>query len=141
MAIESEERTRDDNAQARRDLKLSLCLLGLLVAFALAGLAWDENWRKLLRVTMGFTTYLTALLSALGLYGLIMKKRAGLPFWAFALAGAMAEASSGWLRPAAKMIVDLPTALAAAFLIGGLHWLALRTWRPLNQRILSIRRV
>jgi hypothetical protein len=138
MTIEREERPgrSDDKASSGRDLRLSLCVLGLLVAFALSGLAWDENWRKLLRVLIGFAAYVIALLSALSVYSLLVKKRAPFPFWAFALAGAVAELSSGWLRPTARGIVDMPTAIAAAFLIGGLHWLALRTWRPLHDRII-----
>lgn len=126
-----------DDQTARSDLLLSLCLFSLLVAFALSGLAWEENWRKLLRVLIGFTTYVTILLAALGAYGLFRKSSARFPFWAFALAGAMAEVSSGWLRPAATRSVDLLTALAAAVLIGGVHWLALRAWRPLRARILA----
>jgi hypothetical protein len=139
MAMSSEERRggSDDRAASARDLTLSLCVIGLLVAFALSGLAWDENWRKLLRVLIGFSAYVVVLLSALSIYSSMVKRRAGSPFWAFALAGAMAEACSGWLRPTARVTVDLPTALAAAFLIGGLHWLALRTWRQLHKRIVS----
>ncbi|HEV7843454.1 MAG TPA: hypothetical protein VGO69_07135 [Pyrinomonadaceae bacterium] len=136
MASSREERRGGyDDATSRSDMAASLCVLTLLIAFALSGLAWDENWRKLLRVLAGFSAYVIVLLSALGVHRLIAKRRARLPFRAFALAGAMAEISSGWLRPAARMPIDLLTALAAAFLIGGVHWLTLRAWRPLHERI------
>lgn len=124
---------RDDEKNARRELCASLFIITLLVAFALSGLAHDENWRKLVRVSLGFSAYLTTLLAALYVYSL--RGKAGLPFQVFALAGALAEASSGWLRPSARAVVDVPTVIAAALLVGGAHWLALRAWRPLNERI------
>ena len=132
-----ERKNADAGATMRRDLKLSLCLLALLFALVLSGLAWDGNWQKLLRVLIGFSAYLLVLLSAPGIYGFITKRRAGPPFAAFALAGAAAEICSGWLRPTARTAVDLSTALAAAMLIGGAHWLALRYWRPLRERIIK----
>ncbi|HKS27530.1 MAG TPA: hypothetical protein VJS44_06905, partial [Pyrinomonadaceae bacterium] len=135
MAGTLERKSVDEGAQLRRDLRVSLCLLALLLVFVLSGLAWDGNWQKLLRVLIGFSAYVLALLSAIGIYGLMTKRRASLPFAAFALAGAAAEISSGWLRPTARTAVDLTTALAAAILIGGAHWLALRSWRPLRERI------
>jgi uncharacterized membrane protein (Fun14 family) len=141
MASSSEERQggQDDSTRGR-DLAASLCVLCLLIGFALSGLAWDENWRKFMRVLMAFAVYVIVLLSALGAYGLIRGRRARFPFWTFALAGAMAEISSGWLRPTATAKIDLSTALAAAFLIGGVHWLALRAWRPLYERIVRVER-
>ncbi|HEY0321309.1 MAG TPA: hypothetical protein VGC66_10165 [Pyrinomonadaceae bacterium] len=140
MASSEEKQKGYEDAISDRDMVVSLCLLALLVAFALAGLAWDENWRKLLRVLTGFSAYVIVLLSALGVCRLILKRRASIPFRAFALAGAMAEVSSGWLRPTAVTPVDLLTAIAAAFLIGGAHWLALRAWRPLRKRIVRAER-
>jgi high-affinity Fe2+/Pb2+ permease len=141
MASRSEEKqSGHEGAISDSDMIASLCLLALLVAFALAGLAWDENWRKLLRVLTGFSAYIIVMLSALGAYRLKWKQCGSIPFWTFALAGAMAEVSSGWLRPTARTRVDLLTAIAAAFLIGGTHWLALRAWRPLRERILRAQR-
>jgi sugar phosphate permease len=131
------EKKMDEGATMRRDLRVSLCLLALLFALVLFGLAWDANWQKLLRVLIGFSAYIIVLLSGLGIYDLVTKRRAGLPFAAFALAGAAAEIGSGWLRPAARTAVDLSTALAAAILIGGVHWLALRYFRPLRERIIK----
>jgi hypothetical protein len=136
MTSSGEERRRGDyNSAHARDLVASLCVLCLLIGLALSGLAWDENWRKFLRVFIGVIVYVMVLLSALGAYGLIRGRRAGFPFPAFALAGAMAELTSGWLRPTATTKVDLLMALAAAFLIGGIHWLTLRAWHPLDERI------
>ena len=136
-----EEKSAGDSAAIRRDFKMSLFVLALLIGFALSGLAWDENWRKLARVLIGFSAYVFVLLAALGVYGSLRKQRgAALPFWAFALSGAAAEISSGWLRPGAKASVDLWTALAAALLIGGAHWLALRAARSLHERIVRVER-
>lgn len=131
-----ERKSADGSTATGRDLITSLCVLTLLIAFVLSGLAWEENWRKLLRVLIGFSAYVIVLVSALGVYRSLMKRRARLPLAAFALAGAVAEISSGWLRPTARMPFDLLTALAAALLIGGTHWLALRAWRPLRERIM-----
>jgi hypothetical protein len=140
MNVTAGSKSRDKGATGRRDLMASLCVLTLLIVFALSGLALEENWSKLWRVLIGFSAYVFALLLAIGVYDLKGKRRAGLPFLAFALAGAAAETSSGWLRPAAGTTFDLWTALAAALLIGGTHWLALRAWRPLRRRILQAER-
>lgn len=122
---------------ARRDFVLSLILMSLLGAFALSGLALDANWRKLARVSLGFSTYLCALLSLVRGLKLFEKGRAHIPFPVFAVAAAAAEMASGWLRPTARSTVDFAVALAAALLIGGAHWLALRTWRPLRKKVQS----
>lgn len=131
--LESE--SAHDGADFRPDLWTSLCVLAVLFASVLSGLAWEENWPKLLRVLIGFSAYVLVLVCALSLHGLLMKRRVRLPFAPFALAGAAAEIGSGWLRPTASANVDLLTAVAAALLIGGTHWLALRMWRPLRERI------
>ena len=133
-----EKRNRHAGSIKTSDLWVSLCVLGLLIAFALSGLAWDENWRKFVRVAIGFSAYILVLLSALQAYRLITKRRTSLPFPAFALAACAAELSSGWMRPNARTTFDFLTALAASFLIGGIHWLALRWWRPLRKLIVSI---
>jgi hypothetical protein len=131
-----EEESGDNGAATVRDFKMSLLVLALLIGFALSGLAWDENWRKLVRVLIGFSAYVVVLLAAVGAYSYMRKqRRVSLPFRAFALSGAAAEISSGWLRPNAQASVDLWTALAAALLIGGVHWLALRAARSLHERL------
>jgi len=109
---------------------ISLGLLGLIFALALGGLALEGNWRKFLRVLLAFGTYAAVLL------GLLRVRGGGapewLPFWPFALAGNAAELVSRWLLPFPGARAVLSTAPAAALLIGGVHWLALRTWRPLR---------
>ena len=135
-----EGRNRYNQSAPARDLYASLLVMSILVAFALTGLAWDENWRKLLRVALGFAAYVVALVTAIRVYSLDKRERVSLPLWAFALAGAAAEASSGWLRPQARWSVDIPTVTMAALLIGGAHWLGLRLWRPLRERIVSFER-
>ena len=122
-----------EGRHARRDLRLSVLLLALLFAAVLCGLAYEENWRKLLRVGLASSVYLSALLL------LTRRRREGtaapLPFWPFALAGAAAELSSGWLRTRVADGMTFWLAPAAAVLVGGLHWLALRHWRPLRERL------
>jgi hypothetical protein len=122
-----------EGRHARRDLRLSALLLALLFAAVLCGLAAEENWRKLLRVGLASSLYLSALLL------LTRRWREGaavpLPFWPFALAAAAAELSSGWLRTRVAGGMTFWLAPAAAVLVGGLHWLALRHWRRLRERL------
>ena len=122
-----------DSRHARRDLLTSALLLALLFAAVLCGLAYEENWRKLLRVGVAASVYLTTLL--------LLTRRwrretfAPLPFWPFAVAAAAAELSSGWLRTRVAEGMTFWLAPAAAVLVGGLHWLALRRWRRLRERL------
>ena len=123
-----------NGATARRDLLLSAGLLALAFLAVLGGLAYEENWRKLLRVGLASTVYLAVLLL------LTWRWRRGsadapLPFRPFAVAGAAAELSSGWLRTRVADGVTFWLAPAAAVLVGGLHWLALRYWRRLRMRL------
>ncbi|HEX8852764.1 MAG TPA: hypothetical protein VF754_04715 [Pyrinomonadaceae bacterium] len=118
-----------------RDLFLSLGLLALVFAAVLAGLAYEENWRKLVRVLIAAAVYLS-ILSAYGwLASLRRRASGGLAFGAFALAGAAAELASGWLRTGAADRLTLWLAPLAACLVGGAHWLALQNWRPLRRMI------
>ena len=118
---------------ARRDLLVSLIFLALIFAFVLGVLALDANWRKFLRVLIAASTYLCVLLTRLKVRGKVITASGGIPFWAFAVAAAAAELSSGWLRAGASVGVSLWVSLAAALLIGGVHWLGLRVWRPLRE--------
>ena len=125
----------DSTHNSRRDFRLSLGLFALIVASALCGLALDANWWKFLRVLLAFSTYSTLLLL------LLRRATPGpLPLWPFALAAGAAELASGWLRPNATALLSLSVAPAAALLIGGVHWLTLRAWRPLHGRITATRR-
>lgn len=121
----------------RRDFVLSMWLLSLIIVLALGRIALDGNWQKVLRVSLAFFTYSGALLF---LYKSAARKAPSLirlPFWIFAVAGALAELVSGWLRPDWRASDLLAMPPAAALLIGGLHWLVLRAWRPLRSRILA----
>ncbi len=112
---------------------LSALLLALLFTAVLCGLAYEENWRKLVRVGLAASVYLSALLL------LTRRWRSGastaLPLWPFAVAAAAAELSSGWLRTRVADGMTFWLAPAAAVLVGGLHWLALRRWRHLRERL------
>ena len=125
----------DSTNNSRRDFRLSLGVFAIIVASALCGLALDANWWKFLRVLLAFSTYSTILLL------LLRRATPGpLPLWPFALAAGAAELASGWLRPDATALLSLSVAPIAALLIGGVHWLALRAWRPLHGRIRAPRR-
>ena len=118
---------------ARRDLRLSVLLLALLFAAVLGGLAYEENWRKLLRIGLASSVYLSALLLLTQHWR--ARAVAPLPFWPFAVAAAAAELSSGWLRTRVADGMTFWLAPTAAALVGGLHWLALRYWRRLRARL------
>ena len=111
--------------RARRDLYASLLLLGLVVAFALAGLASDGNWPKVLRVAAAAAGYGAVLLAA----GRRSTER--LPWRAFAAAGAVAGFLSGVVRPETSGSMVLAQTAAGALVLGSFHWLALGSWRSL----------
>ena len=123
-----------NGGHARRDLLVSVALLALAFAAVLCGLAYEENWRKLLRVGVASSVYLSALLLLTRRW-----RRAGagaaLALWPFAAAAAAAELCSGWLRTSVAPGLTFWLAPAAAALVGGVHWLALRRWRPLRERL------
>ena len=121
------------DGHARRDLLWSALLLALLFACVLCGLAYEENWHKLLRVGLASGVYLSALLLLTRRWR--ERGHAPLPFWPFAVAAAAAELSSGWLRTRVAGGMTFWLAPAAAVLVGGLHWLALRHWRRLRERL------
>ena len=127
--------SRFSAAPARRDLFVSVALLGLIVAMALGRIALDGNWQKVLRISLAFLIYSTALMLLVRLAAKAAVERFGMPFCLFAVAAGAAELASGWLRPDWRVSDTLFMPLAAALLIGGFHWLALRTWRPLRQLI------
>ena len=118
---------------ARRDLRLSAALLALAFLAVLCGLAYEGNWQKLMRIGLASSVYLSALLLLTRRWR--VEACATLPFWPFAVAGAVAELSSGWLRTAGATGITFWLAPAAAALVGGVHWLALRYWRTLRERL------
>lgn len=122
----------------RRDLKMSLCLLGCIILLALSRIALQANWIKCIRVLLAFSVY-SLVLIALQLKRGEKENSAvvSLPFWHFAMAAATAELLSGWLRPDARLDTELLMIPTAALLVGGIHWLALRTWRPVRERIVK----
>ena len=97
----------------------SLMVLGVVVAFALAGLASAENWPKVLRVTAAAATYCVVLL-------VLCRRQPDLRIGAFITAGAAAGIVSGLTRPAISLAVMAAGMLGAGLLLGPLHWLAIR---------------
>lgn len=114
-----------------RDVMVSLAVLALIIVLALSRIALDENWRKVLRVSLAFLTYNAVLLA---LVRRVAKLSGRLPFWIFAAAAASAELVSGRLRVDSRAS-DLALVPLAALLLGGVHWLSLRAWRSLRARI------
>jgi hypothetical protein len=108
------------------DLRASLFLLAVVVLLALGGLAVDGNWPKFVRVAASFGAYM-------GVLAAVLRLRSGThgtpPYWNFALAGAAAGLTSGLVRSEVRADVMVVGSIAAALLIGGMHWLALRSWR------------
>lgn len=111
--------------RARRDLYGSLLLLGAVVVFALAGLAWDGNWPKVLRVATAAAGYAAVLLAA------GRRSTTILPWRAFAAAGAVAGLLSGAVRAESSAPLLVAQTAAGALLLGGFHRLALGSWRSL----------
>lgn len=105
---------------------MSLLLLGAVVLLAIAGLSMDGNWPKVARVATAFLTYVVVLLAARGVGG---EGGEGIPFRVFALAGGASGLVSGLVRTEVQGAVVAAGAFAGALLIGGIHWLALRSWR------------
>ena len=118
------------SSTANRDVRLSLLLLALVILIACAGLAFDGNWPKVLRVSSAFTSY-TLALAAFGV--LTAGARTGLG--RVAAAGAIAGFVSGVVRPEFDaMLVAASIAGGAAF--AAVHWLALTRCRALATRML-----
>ena len=111
-------------------------MFGFIILLAVSQLALQGNWQKVLRVSLAFLTYSAVLLSFARYFSKFGVTSIRLPFWIFAVAGGAAEIASGWLRPDWRLSDTLMLPLAAAALIGGLHWLGLMAWRPLRERIL-----
>ena len=76
----------------------SLMVLGVVVAYAQAGLASAENWPKVLRVTAAAATYCVVLL-------VLCRRQPDLRIGAFITAGAAAGIVSGLTRPSISLAV------------------------------------
>lgn len=116
---------------AVRDLRWSVALIGGVVFLALIGLATDGNWPKILRVSLAFAAYATVLLG-LAAY---RKNSSSIPFAWFAAAGVSAGVVSGLVRPEIDAGVLIAGSIAAGLLIAGVHCLAIRKWRALQEAI------
>jgi len=112
----------------RRDLLVSLAVLALVVAIALSGLALNGNWPKFLRVGAAFGAYCLVLLSFLRARGPAHPDGRFAPLRWFVAAGAAAGIVSGIVRPRFDPGVLAAGTVAAAFLLGSVHYLALRAW-------------
>ena len=95
--------------------RLSLVLLGAVLAIALAGLALDGNWPKVLRVATAGAVYAGTLLSL---------SRSTRSWWPFAVAGVLAGVASGLLRPEPG-ILTIAVDSGAAVAVATMHCLGL----------------
>ncbi|HEX6587751.1 MAG TPA: hypothetical protein VF039_01910 [Longimicrobiales bacterium] len=103
-------------APAGRTLTFSLLVLGSVILFACLGLAFDGNWPKLLRVSSAFTVYAVALV-------LVGPRPIG-----FVLAGALAGAASGLIRPETTLPLVL-VSIAGGSVFGLIHHLGMERLR------------
>lgn len=115
----------------RSDLQLSLLLLSAVVVLALLGLAADANWPKIVRVASAFAAY------CLLLYP-YRDTKATPGVIRFMIAGAAAGLVSGLIRPEPMTVLFVGTQVAAGgFLLGPMHWLALRWQQRVRSRIVA----
>ena len=112
---------------AERDLVVSLFLLSGIVVVALAGLATDGNWPKILRVG-------TALAAYFGVMALQLRRsapdanRSRLPWLWFVTAGIAAGVLSNLVRPETNAVFVVSGAIGGAVL-SSVHHLAIHQWR------------
>jgi hypothetical protein len=100
-------------------LRFSLVILTSVVLIGLTGLVITANWPKVVRVTLAATGYL-------GVLAVRTRATHSLQWWPFACAGGLAGVISGALQPSISYTVLLASAAGGAFLLGTVHWLALR---------------
>lgn len=112
----------------KQHLKLSIAVLGAIGIFAVVGLAMEGNWSKAQRVTIAIAVYSCILL-------LVCGRRERISVLWFLFAAGSAEIASGWLRPDATGSIELRM-VAAAGLLGFVHWLGLRASEGLRKQLL-----
>jgi hypothetical protein len=129
--------TRPWDGSESRVLIGSLVVSGVLAALALAGLALQGNWPKVVRVLLAWLTYGGGLLGLLRARQAFVVSSHRLPFWMFGMAGAGAGVVSGLMQTARSAPLVVLSGLLTATLVGGLHFLVVRGWRGLIRRIAS----
>jgi hypothetical protein len=107
----------------------SLALLGGIVAFAVAGLLLAGNLPKAVRVTAAAGAYVVTLLALPG------ARRSPRAWWPFAAAGGAAGVVSAAMLPARSLPHFAVSVASAALLLGSVHWVALRYWGIVRERI------
>ena len=115
-------------------LRHSLALLAAVVLFTVIGLAADQNWPKVLRVSLAFASYTTVLLVGSRLRS-FTHPGAAVPYWLFVLAGATAGVVSGTVRPTIQPAVVLISVAAGAFLISTVHWAGARRYDAIRTNV------
>ncbi len=111
----------------RDPLRLSLALLGVILAIALIGLGLDGNWPKVLRVVAAGGTYAAALL-------LTTSRGGPRSWWRFAVAGICAGVASGLLRPEPSL-TSIAIDSGAATVLATVHWVGLGLSQKMRRRI------
>ena len=112
---------------SQKALRHSLIVLGVVVLFALIGLAFAGNWPKVLRVGLSAASYAAVLVAG---SRLLSREQPGaaIPYWLFAIGGAIAGLVSGLVRPTVQPSVVLVSVLAGAFLFSSVHWAGARRY-------------
>ena len=118
-----------------RPMVASLWLGGIILVLALGGLVVQRNWPKVLRVSVAGVTYGLIVMAMLRAAGRWDGPDEGVPFWPFALAGAVAGFLSGVVRPQWDARLVLASITGAALPLAGVHWLAVRTWSRVRRAI------
>jgi uncharacterized membrane protein YfcA len=111
-------------------LRFSLLILTAIVIIAGTGLALNANWPKLLRVTLAAAAYI----GVLAVRARSTSTTRPQPWWPFACAGALAGVISGIFQPSFSFSILLASAAGGTFLLGTVHWLAVRNAGSLRSR-------
>ena len=110
------------------ELLVSILLLTLVTMIADFGLAFQGDWPRIVRVTLSAASYVAVLGVVLRGIGRLGAPAARIPYWPFALAGTAAGVIGALLPPSDRALLSLAGVVLAALILGGFHWLAIRSW-------------
>jgi len=121
----------------RRPLEftVSLWLLALFTALAVAGLMLDGDRQTALRLGLAAALYFTVLLGWILVRGPRQNDPTPVPPAPFVASGCAAGLLSGLVRPGLDVAVVAVQMAGAGLLLGGVHWFAVRVWGRVSTRI------